>query len=146
MISLENAIGVLIFGLIALMILGLFFTAQASLFSTSSIVREKVDFERARSEESVSVRWLAGDEILITNRGSRDLTLRYLYVYSKGSRVPTSYVELNMSLEVGESKMINLTSLGFGDIEIARVDAITDLGLVFSSYKPNRLMKGIIGG
>ncbi len=93
------------------------------------------------------MRWLAPDDILITNRGSRDLTIKYIYVYSKGSHVPTNYTALNLPLEVGESKAINLTSLGFGNEEITRVDVITDLGLVFSSFRPNRLMEGIrVGG
>ncbi len=111
MISLENAIGVLIFGLIALMILGLFFTAQASLFSTSSIVREKVDFERVRSKENVRIYWLSDKDILITNNGPRDTVVRYIYLYYEGSNVPSLYAPLNLTLKVRESKKLDLEAL-----------------------------------
>ncbi len=143
MIILENAVSIMIFGLIIVMLIALFITAQASLYSTSSETSKKIDLERARSEESISVRWLGHNEILLINRGSRDLIAMYLYVYSEGSRVPTNYTLLNLSLEVGESRIIDLASLGMDDSNITRIDIVTDLGLVFSSFKPNRLMEGV---
>ncbi len=107
----DNVIGILIFGMVALMLLALFLTAQASLFSTSSEVRKKVHAERARSKENVRIYWLSDKEILITNNGPRDTVIRYIYMYYEGSDVPSLYVPLNIELKVGESKRVNLETL-----------------------------------
>ncbi len=110
-IPLENAIGVLIFGLIIVMVLALFLTAQVSLFSTSSVVDKRIEFERARSKENVRISWLSDKEILITNNGPRDTVIRYLYLYYEGSNAPSLYIPLNVRLKVGESKRVDLEAL-----------------------------------
>ncbi len=107
----ENVIGILAFGLIAVMLLALFLAAQASLFSTSSEISKKVHAERTRSKENVRIYWLSDKKILVTNSGSRDTIVRYIYMYYKGSRVPSLYASLNVELKVGESKKIDLEAL-----------------------------------
>jgi len=145
---LENAIGMMILGMIIVALLVLFLYAQASLISTSLEMRERIRLERARAEENIRISWLSDQEILLTNDGARDTVVRYLYIYPEGSEVPTRYVRLNLTLRVGESKRINLAVPEIADgISVARVDVITELGSFFSSLKPNRLMKGVkVGG
>ncbi len=146
MIDLENAIGLIVLGLIVVSLLALLLYAQVSLSSASLDIKRKAQLERAKSEESIRISWISDEEILLTNDGARDTVVRYLYIYPEGSRVPSKYVSLNITLHVGESRRISIAAM-VGDTDISRVDVVTELGCIFSSIKPNRLMEGIkVGG
>ncbi len=120
----ENAIGMMILGMIIVALLVLFLYAQASLISTSLEMRERIRLERARAEENIRISWLSDQEILLTNDGARDTVVRYLYIYPEGSEVPTKYVRLNLTLRVGESKRINLAALGLIPDPMSIIDSL----------------------
>ena len=137
----------IVLGLIVISLLALMMYAQVSLGSASLDIKRKAQLERSKSEESIRISWISDEEILFTNDGARDTVVRYLYIYPEGSRVPSKYVSLNMTLHVGESRRISLAAMGITEGGVSRIDIVTELGSTFSSFKPNRLMEGIkVGG
>ena len=137
----------IVLGLIVISLLALMMYAQVSLGSASLDIKRKAQLERSRSEESIRISWISDEEILLTNDGARDTVVRYLYIYPEGSRVPSKYVSLNMTLHVGESRRMSLAAMGIIEGGVSRIDIVTELGSTFSSFKPNRLMEGIkVGG
>ena len=137
----------IVLGLIVISLLALMMYAQVSLGSASLDIKRKAQLERSKSEESIRISWISDEEILLTNDGARDTVVRYLYIYPEGSRVPSKYVSLNMTLHVGESRRISLAAMGITEGGVSRIDIVTELGSTFSSFKPNRLMEGIkVGG
>ena len=138
----------IVLGLIVISLLALMMYAQVSLGSASLDIKRKAQLERSKSEESIRISWISDEEILFTNDGARDTVVRYLYIYPEGSRVPSKYVSLNMTLHVGESRRMSLAAMGIIEgTGVSRIDIVTELGSTFSSFKPNRLMEGIkVGG
>ena len=50
--------------------------------------------------------------------------MRYLYIYPEGSRVPSKYVSLNMTLHVGESRRISLAAMGIIPDPMSIIDSL----------------------
>ncbi len=92
----DNALGLIIF--LFLTIVSLLFFLEAQTLANSLVLRseERMRIERLRSRESLSIRWIDGYHIVVTNKGEPTV-LRYIYVHINGSRSPSLFKELNLS-------------------------------------------------
>ncbi len=109
----DEAIALLIFGAMLMILLLMFSYAQVSLASLSSQLNKKMNLERERSKEDLKATWAGNYHIILANDGSRDIMLSYIYAYINGSKIPIYREDLNNEvLKAGSSKMISLQLFG----------------------------------
>lgn len=89
----DEAIGLAFFSFMMLAVLIFFLAIQVTANRSVVDMREKLEVERARSQEHLLINWLGKNTLLITNTG-KETVLRYIYLHINGSRTPTYYKEL----------------------------------------------------
>ncbi len=109
----NEAIALLIFGAMLIILLLTFSYAQVSLASLSAKLSKRVSLERERSREDLKAAWAGSYHVILSNDGSRDVMLSDIYVYVNESRIPIYRGDLNNELlKAGSYKMISLQRFG----------------------------------
>ncbi len=107
----DEALGVLFLGMVMLLLLSMLITTQSIITTQSHHMKRKLNEERTRIKEAIHLSWLGGDELLMVNTGPKGVTLTHIYYYEVGRRVPSGYADVNIHLEPGESKVVEVEKL-----------------------------------
>ncbi len=83
----ESAIALLFFAIIILLMIGLVVQIQADFVSLSNNVQKILALERERAKENAEINWMGRYDVTLRNLGT-NTSIRYIYVYVNGSRVP----------------------------------------------------------
>ncbi len=109
----NEAIALLIFGAMLIILLIMFSYAQVSLASLSAKLGKKIGMERERVKENLKAAWAGSYHIILVNDGSRDAIPSYIYAYINGSRVPIYRKDLdNNVLKAGLPEIVSLQWFG----------------------------------
>ena len=109
----NEAIVLLMLGIIVIMLLIAFLYTQSTSTSISIQLYKKINLENERAKEDLKAVWTGDYHVILVNDGGRDLLLSWIYVYVNGSRVPLYSKDMgNILLEAGDS--MNLSLLEFG--------------------------------
>ncbi len=84
----ESAIALLFFAIIILLMIGLVVQMQADFISLSGSVQKILALERERAKENAEIVWRGRYDVMLRNLGT-NTSIRYIYVYVNGSKVPT---------------------------------------------------------
>lgn len=137
----ENALNLIFFLTLIISLLFLLSLYQASLFASSLSVFEKTILDGKRNLENLRVELRSG-VLKVTNNGVNAVSLRHLYVFGESS-IPKIWLDISARLKPGDSIEFNLSELFPTASNVKRVDVVTELGNVFSSFDQNKLMRGV---
>ncbi len=84
----ESAIALLFFAIIILLMIGLVVQIQADFISLSNNVQKILALERERAKENAEITWRGRYDVILRNLGT-NTSIRYIYVYVNGSKVPS---------------------------------------------------------
>lgn len=99
----------MVFSLITIVLI-----SQTQLQTLSYGGLESLRNESLRAKENLKVVWLNERQLIITNTGETNTTVRYLYFYEyeKAENVPIAVRSIDIHLPVRHSVLINLASMG----------------------------------